>query len=479
MKIVKSHLIILIVNLLISQLTNAEIRLPEIVASNMVLQRNITVNVWGWAGANEKISLKLSWQEEPINVRADKYGNWKTEILTTKSKDPQTITLTSETSNILLENILFGEVWLCSGQSNMYQPLKGYVGQPTYGSLQAIINSKNSNLRLFSVSKAGASTPQKSLKESSGWLMASPENVSNFSAVAYFYGKQLQQILDVPVGLIHSSFGGSSVKAWLSKQGISPYEKVNIENKNISSKARYTPTALFNAMINPLIPYTLKGVLWYQGESNRTAPEAYKKLFPAMVKDWRAIWGQDDFPFYYVQIAPHSYAKDKKMVNTAYLREAQLKSLDLINNSGMVITMDLGDKDSVHPPKKKEVADRLLYLALNKTYKINGINPVSPQYDSMTLKDNRVILKFKNAKQGLYTYNGLDNFIICGENRVFYPAEAKILNKNEVEVYNENVKKPVAVRYAWNSWSEASLFGANELPVSSFRTDSWNDFKKE
>ncbi|WP_299553976.1 sialate O-acetylesterase [Seonamhaeicola sp.] len=464
---------------LIIQLVNAEVKLPAIVSSNMVLQRNTTVVLWGWADANEKISIEASWLSENLQLKADGSGNWRIEVKTTNDKTPQTIKIKGKTSSIVLDNVLFGEVWLCSGQSNMQQSLKGYYGQPTFGGSKAIANSKNFDLRLFSVSRKGAKEPLKDVENYEAWKEASPENVAGFSAVAYFFGQQLQEILDVPVGMIHTSWGGSTVQAWISNDMLSNYQEVDLTNVDITERTNHIPTALYNAMIHPLIPYTIKGALWYQGESNRMEPEKYKDLFPAMVKDWRTRWGNGDFPFYYVQIAPFIYSGDEnypeKASNSAYIREAQLKCLDLIPNSGIAITMDIGDDYCIHPPKKKEVADRLLFNALNKTYGFSTVEFSGPVYKSHRIEDGGMFLEFKHADSGLFAYDELTGFEIAGDDKVFYPAQAKLIWGKGLFVKSEHVPNPKAVRYAWKNWVIGTLYGANLLPASSFRTDNWDD----
>jgi sialate O-acetylesterase len=475
-------IIITTINLVFLQSVKAEIKLPAIVSSNMVLQRNATIKLWGWADSEEKLAIQTSWSEEAINIEADSEGNWSIELKTTNSKEPQTINIKSKISDIILTNILFGEVWFCSGQSNMEQPVKGYNGQPTFGSAMAIAKSTNPKLRLFTVHKEGSKTPLLDVKSYIAWQEASPESVSEFSAVAYFFGQQLQEILDCPVGLIHSSYGASHVQAWISTEALSSYQNISLEGLDITKFTQRIPTTLFNAMVNPIIPYTIKGVLWYQGESNRMEPEYYKKLFPAMVEDWRTRWGIGDFPIYYVQIAPFGYNKDvnefQTTKNSAFIREAQLACLDLIPNCGIAITMDIGDEYFIHPPKKKEVADRLLFNALNKTYGYKTIDGDSPIYDSLEVKDGGIILKFKNAELGLYCFEDLADFEIAGEDKVFYPASAKIVNYKNVFVKSDKVLNPVAVRYAWNNWVMCTLYKANLLPVSSFRTDVWEDAKR-
>ena len=464
------------------QFANAKVKLPAIVSSNMVLQRNTTIKLWGWADANEKITIKTSWLKAPIMIQANSEGDWTIDAKTTNSKEPQTISIKSKTSDILLENVLFGEVWLCSGQSNMEMTLKGFMGQPTYGSAEAIAKSNNPNLRLFNVTKFnGSKTPLKDVEKYSPWQQASPESVKNYSAVAYFYGSQLQEILDVPVGIIQSSWGGSCVEAWISNEVMSTFQKVEIKEEDIAVRAKEIPTVLFNSMLNPLIPYTIKGMLWYQGESNRGEAEKYTKLFPAMVEDWRKRWNIGNFPIYYTQIAPYIYDGNNPLVdkkNSAFIREAQYQCLDLIPNSGIAITMDIGTKDCIHPPKKKEVADRLLYNALHQTYNYKTIEYAGPVFDAMEIKEGGLNLKFKNAANGVYAYDNLEGFEIAGSDKLFYPAKAKIVDRKTVLVSSDKVPNPVAVRYGWDNWVVGTLFNTNLLPAPSFRTDNWTDAKR-
>ncbi|MBN2639526.1 MAG: sialate O-acetylesterase [Bacteroidales bacterium] len=459
----------------------AEVRLPAIVSSNMVLQRNATVNLWGWAEAHEKISIETSWLKQKLNVEANYNGVWKVQVITTNSKDAQTIQIKSKTSKITLENVLFGEVWLCSGQSNMEQAMSGHTGQPTFGALLATMQSNNSQLRLFTVKKAASKNPKDDLEQYVAWQPATPSSVVNFSAVGYFFGQQLQEVLDVPVGIIHASWGGSIVEAWMSNDMLSSYQPINLDGVDLKSRTNHIPTALFNSMIHPIVPYVIKGALWYQGESNRLDPDNYLKFFPSMVQDWRNHWGIGEFPFFYVQIAPFLYGNNEvfeSAENSAFIREAQLKSLDLILNSGIAVTMDLGDANNIHPPKKKEVADRLLFNALHQTYGFNAIDCAGPVYDSHEIHDGGILLNFKHAETGLFAYDGLSGFEIAGDDKVFYPAVATMIDRKKVLVKSESVPLPVAVRYAWSNWIVGSLYDTNLLPASSFRTDHWNEARR-
>ena len=231
-------------------------------------------------------------------------------------------------------------------------------------------------------------------------------------------------------------------------------------------------------MIAPLIPYTIQGALWYQGEANRNEPNEYAKLLPAMVKDWRTRWGIGDFPFYYVQIAPYWYNDSEAYEtaeNSAFIREAQLQCMDLIPNSGMAVTMDIGDEFCIHPPKKKEVADRLLLNALNQTYGFETLDCTSPVYKSHEVKDGGILVKFDGAETGLYAFKQIEGFEIAGEDRVFHPAEATIPDRMNLFVKSDKVTDPVAVRYAWCNFIDGTLYDTNLLPASSFRTDNWDD----
>lgn len=477
----RKHIYILaLLSLCILSACFAEVKLPSIVSSNMVLQRNTTITLWGWADAREKLIITASWLRDPLSISADNAGDWKVGVQTTNSKAPQTIRIKSSTQDILLENILFGEVWLCSGQSNMEIPVSGYFGQPVFGAQQAIVYASNENLRLFTVEHQASTEPKKVVVKYTGWQSASPESVKEFSAIAYFFGQQLQDILDVPVGLIHTSWGGSLIEAWMSNEILSSIQAVDLKDVDLNRGNRF-PTVLFNAMINPLIPYTIRGAIWYQGEANASRPEQYKLLFPAMVKDWRKRWGIGDFPFYYVQISPYMYDNKNRLdgpINAALMREAQLQCLDLIPNSGIAITLDIGDDYGIHPPKKKEVADRLLYNALNQTYGYEAVDFSGPAYDSMEVKDAGIYLNFKYAENGLYAPAALDGFVIAGADKVFYPADARIIRGRQVFVKSDQVKNPVAVRYAWRNWVMGTLFDTNLLPASSFRTDRWDDAKE-
>ena len=461
----------------ISSLSKAEISFPKFIADGMVLQQQMNVPLWGTATPRADIVVSTSWDNKQMITKADEHGSWKVFVETPSAGGPYSITF-KEGNNppVLLEDILIGEVWLCSGQSNMEMPMKGYKNQPVEGSSMDILRSKNQNIRLFTVKRN--STLEVQTDVSGEWKVASPITVKEFSAVGYHYGKLLNEILDVPVGLICSSWGGSWIESWMDKDMLSSFSEVTLpkDESDIKEKNR-TPTTLYNAMIAPLEGFAMRGVIWYQGESNYDRQESYLELFKTMVSEWRSRWEQGEFPFYYCQIAPYDYAivteKGKEVINSAYLREAQMKAEDEIPNSGMAVLMDLGNELGIHPPHKRIVAERLALQALSKTYGIEGINGDSPVYKEMQIEGDTIVLSFDRADMWISSLNNaFENFEIAGEDRQFHKAEAWV-NRSKVYVRSDAVKSPVAVRYAFSNFAQGDLFGVDGLPVSSFRTDNW------
>jgi sialate O-acetylesterase len=455
----------------------AAIKPASIFTDHMVLQQKADVAIWGWANAGSAVTLIPSWDKKKYTIKADANGKWKLKIATPKAGGPYEISI-SDGIALILKDILIGEVWFCGGQSNMEMPMKGFKSQPILGSNEAILKSSNSQIRLYTVPRSSITERQDNSKPSD-WKLAGPEAVSNFSATAYYFGKLLSEMLNVPVGLINDSYGGSTIEAWMSPELLKSFPEVKIPSKGDTIKeVSRTPTTLYNGMLYPAIGYGIRGAIWYQGESNQTRPDRYGDLFPAMVKEWRNVWGMGEFPFYYAQIAPFKYVKDPatqmgKEFNSAFIRDVQRKSISKISNSGMAVLMDIGEERNIHPADKEKGGVRLAYLALGNTYGIKGFSYASPDYESMTVKDGSAILKFQNASNGLTSFGKpLSQFEIAGEDKVFYPAKA-VLSGSSVTVSSEAVKAPVAVRYAFKDFVIGDLYGNEGLPVSSFRTDDW------
>uniref|UniRef100_F4CDE6 Sialate O-acetylesterase n=1 Tax=Sphingobacterium sp. (strain 21) TaxID=743722 RepID=F4CDE6_SPHS2 len=453
----------------------AEIRLGAIFTDGMVLQRQSAVPIWGWASPGTNVTIESSWNHQKYNVKANEKGKWLVKVQTPDAGGPYSLALNDGTPHTI-KDILIGEVWLCSGQSNMEMPLKGFRGQPIIGSNDAILHSANNHLRLYTVPRSSQLQPQDDSKPSV-WKEANPENVANFSATAYYFGRLLQEILQVPVGLIHSSYGGSTIEAWMDRELLQDFKEVSLPKDSIPVKNR-TPTTLFNGMIHPIVGYTIKGCIWYQGESNYENPDLYEQLFPAMVKRWRALWNQGNFPFYYAQIAPYNYAQLPPYhaggkYNSAFLRDAQRKSLEKIPNSEMISLMDVGEENCIHPANKKVGGERFALIALSNVYGKKGFAWASPTYESMEVQAGQAIVHFKHAPLGLSAFGGeLHNFEIAGEDKVFYPAQG-LIKGNTVILSSPSVVKPLAVRYAFKDFVRGELFSTAGLPVASFRTDDW------
>jgi len=472
-----NHIVFLVYSMLLSCLPSiAQVKLPSLFADQMILQQKTDVAIWGWAKAGSNITVLSSWDNKKYTTRTENSGKWKLKIATPAAGGPYNIII-SDGTPVKLNNVMIGEVWICAGQSNMEMPMKGFRGQPVIGSNDAILKSKNKNIRLFTVSRSGKTEPQEDCK--GGWNEASPEVVANFSATGYYFGKLLNEILDVPVGLICVSYGGSCIQAWISKATSQAFEKTGIPEKGDSMKVpNRTPTALFNGMLNPVIGYGIKGCTWYQGETNYKESDNYPLLFRTMVKEWRSLWGIGDFPFYYVQIAPFDYtAFEPKATsvyfNSAFIREAQLKSMDSIPNSGMAVLMDIGEKKGIHPAQKEIGGNRLAYWALAKIYNITGLGYASPTYKAIEVKDTVIVISFNNVPNGLTSFGKeLRCFEIAGADKQFFPAKAT-LGAKSVTVSAAAVKKPTAVRYAFKDFVIGDLFGTDGLPVSSFRSDNW------
>ena len=452
---------------------NAKVTLPKIFSDGMVMQRETNSNLWGEAKASSNVKITTSWDNKSYVVRSDSNGKWKTSVKTPKAGGPFSITF-SDGEKLTINNILIGEVWICSGQSNMEMPMKGYKNQPVDNAVEDILHSKDSNLRLFTVKRNSKFKPVDDV--TGNWNEANPASVRNFSATAYYFGRELRRSLDVPVGLIVAAWGGSACEAWMTADWLKafPDAKIPASEEDIKSKNR-TPTVLYNGMLHPLIGFSMRGVIWYQGEDNVTRYSTYADMLTTMIGGWRSVWKQGDFPFYFCQIAPYDYKLINYTVNSAFLREQQSKAELMNQNCGMAVLMDVGMDFGIHPRKKYQAGMRLALLALDKTYGVEGLTSESAYYDKMEIKGDTAVISFKRADMWIYGAKGYksDLFEIAGEDRIFHPAKAWI-ERSKVYVKCDSVKTPVAVRYAFKDWADGDLF-CDGLPISSFRTDNWDE----
>lgn len=503
----------------------ADVRLPAVIGDNMVLQRGQKVSIWGWAAPGEEITVAVSWHNMRWAAPTDKDGKWRFEItpppflLSQEGRGtggPYEMTISGKNS-ITIKNILVGEVWVCSGQSNMQMAVRQSANAE-----QEIAAANYPNIRLFSVQCKVAEEPQSDCVGS--WQQCTPQTAADFSAVAYYFGRELHKELNVPVGLIHTSWGGTPAEAWTSRQALEaeqdfapilqryddavakyPQAKKEYEQKlaqwqEAVEKAKTEgskppprpgepfgpgnpncPAGLYNAMIAPLIPYGLAGAIWYQGESNAGRAYQYRKLFPAMINNWRKDWQQGDFAFLFVQLANFMAAKPEPGDSDwAELREAQLLTLAL-PNTGMAVIIDIGEANDIHPKNKQDVGKRLALWALAKTYGKNLVYS-GPIYKSLKVDGNKIILEFNHTGAGLVAGGGLPaspmvggplkGFTVAGVDRKFVWADARI-DGNTVVVSSDKVAEPVAVRYAWADNPLCDLYNKEGLPAGPFRTDDW------
>jgi sialate O-acetylesterase len=464
----------------------AVVKLNRLFGHGAVLQRGIAVPVWGEAGEGEKVTVRF--QDQVVSATAQA-GRWMVRLKPLKAGGPFSLVVEGE-NRLTLTNIVVGEVWLCSGQSNMTFPLS----RATNG-LEAIRAAGDSSLRLFDVTRGPADAPQADV--GGEWKSSSPETAAGFSAVAWFFGRDLRRALQVPVGLILSGVGGTPAEAWTSRQTLeSDPELKRIVDRHDAAVKEFKakklaagpaagtgrkqktgaarapadpgrtsrrPCGLYNGMIAPLQPFAMAGVIWYQGEANSGRASEYKNLFPALIRDWRRAWNQGDFPFLFVQIAPHERMSPE-------IREAQLFAWRHVPATAMVVTTDVGAAKDIHPVEKEPVGQRLALAARAIAYG-EMIEYSGPVYETLKVEGNRAILSFSHAGSGLVAKGGaLKGFCVAGQDGQFEAAHAQI-SGDRVIVSSPSVKQPVAVRYGWERVPEVNLFNAEGLPASPFRTD--------
>lgn len=444
----------------------AQLRLPALFDDHMVIQQQTSVPIWGWASPVQEVTINVSWDAKTIKTKADNTTFWKTSISSPVAGGPHTITIKAGKEELILHDVLSGEVWLCSGQSNMEWSMEASAdGKPMIDQIN------DPSIRLFHVPKSAATSLQD--RGEGSWRLANKESVAGFSAVGYFFGKKLNKDLDVPIGLINVSWGGTPAEVWLPKERVENNAALKAAAaRQIDDKpwCPSNPGVVFNAMVNPLIPFRIAGALWYQGESNTTAPYTYKTLMETLILDWRKQF-LHDFPFYYVQIAPFSGYGD--IEKGTLIREQEVNMLE-IPKTGMAVISDLvEDVTDIHPKYKMPVGERLANIALADTYGKTTIAYQSPLYKSMKVEKNKIRVSFDSADSGLISKNGdPTEFLIAGADQIFYPAKAKI-ERSAVLVSAKEVKNPVAVRFGWKNESMPNLFSKDGLPVSCFRTDQW------
>lgn len=462
-----------IILFLIPIFTEAKVVLPDVLSDNMVLQQNSYIKLWGTAKPRKYVKVKTSWSTKEYKYFSRKNGSWFVSIKTPKgSFTPQTITIT-DGSITTIQNILIGEVWFCSGQSNMEMPFKGFNNQPIEGAQEVIDQADpNNGIRMVSVKRNPQDCPV-SIAEGK-WMLSTKDNVPKFSATAYFFALKLRKELNLPIGIINSSWGGSSVEGWMNKDLADNYDDLDLNLKIPDNENWKKPCIMYNGMLKPFKDYVVKGFVWYQGESNIGRNATYASKLNDMATLWRYEWQNETLPFYIVEIAPYLY---EHPIDAAKLREAQFKASNIITYSGIVSTNDLVRPDEaniVHPSMKKPIGERLANLALANNYGFDTICAVSPSYERMEIKENQVIIYLKNVHDQVIQQPNFEGFEIAGEDQVFHSAHA-ILNpdKKSFVVQAIDVQNPVAVRYCFKNHQLGNVKNDCGLPLIPFRTDNW------
>ncbi len=459
------------------RVVSADVRMPALFSDHMVLQRDHANPVWGWSDAGEEVVVVLGEQTKKATADAD--GKWRVVLDPLPAGGPHKMVIEGK-NRVAIEDILVGEVWVCSGQSNMQ-----WVVGNTYAADLARLTARYPQLRMVTVPLVG--TQEMKDDFAGDWKLCSPETVNGFSAVGFFFGRVLHQALDIPIGVIHDSWGGSACEAWIPrhlleadpqyKPLIDKWVKIEEEGTNEQLlKGNARPGNLFNGMLNPVVGYGIRGAIWYQGESNAGRAYQYRQMFPLMIKSWRDAWNQGDFSFYWVQLADF-LAENAEPMDSAWaeLREAQTMTLSL-PNTGQAVIIDIGEANDIHPRNKEDVGERLARWALAKDYNIE-IDYRSPEYKSMRTDGNKIVITFDYVDGGLkpFDVNDIKGFTIAGADMKFVNAQAALVDKtkDQLVIWSDAVAEPVAVRYAWANNPICNLKTVTGLPVTPFRTDDW------
>ncbi|XZE18406.1 sialate O-acetylesterase [Pirellulaceae bacterium SH449] len=472
-----------------SNICFAEIKLPNIFTDHMVLQQGQENKIWGKGKAGEKVTITV--EDKKVETVTDEQGNWSAKLPVLAVGGPYVLKIAGE-NTIEIQDVLVGEVWICSGQSNM----QWGVRSSNDADLERL-TAKYPQIRMINFPQVGTQEPIWS-HDDRKWKVASPETINDFSAVGYFFARQIHQSTDVPIGMINNAWGGSSCEAWIDRSVIaSEFPQLNerwvaLENSLAELKKKETltddekralgnltgnsrPSNIYNGVLVSHLGYGIRGAIWYQGESNAGRAYQYRKLFPAMIKNWRDAWGQGDFPFYWVQLADFR-AEETEPTDSdwAELREAQTMAMDAVPNSGQAVIIDIGEGKDIHPMNKVDVGRRLARWALAREYGFS-IDYQSPRYKSMTVEGNKAVLSFDHAARGWrpFDVNQPVGFTIAGEDKKFHKATAAIRKDGTIEVSSPNVPVPVAVRYAWADNPVCNMYSFAGLPLTPFRTDTW------
>ena len=461
--------------------------LAGLFSDGMVLQRNAAAPIWGWADPGTVVTVSSSWSKTRYKTQADGDGRWEVSVDTPDAGGPYTLTVQAGKDRCTVKDVLIGEVWIFSGQSNMEDPVIGYKSQAVEEGLEEVFSASKfaDKIRIFNVKEDTTNVLQKDV--ATRWKKASGPSVAAVSAIGWFFARRLHELMDVPVGLIANAWGGSNIEAWMSRealdeavQGKIPEETLDKIHRRKNGRFPTKIAALWNGRMAPLAPYKVKGFVWYQGESNLKQP-FYNLLQEGMVSLWRSAWRDDkaEMPFLFTLIAPFAYEKRNKKdgpYERPFFVENQLRSLTEIPNSYCACTETLGDETCIHPARKKPVADQFVLIAMERFYgKQTGVGSGFPTLKKIEFKDSSAVLLFETGGLGIGSTGKprFSGFEIAGADRVYHPATARLKGRESVVVSSPEVPDPVAVRYGWRNYHEGNLANSLGIPVPCFRTDDW------
>ena len=467
--------IILLLPFLFGFMLNAKVVLPDILSDNMVIQQNSSIKLWGTAKAKTSVKIKVSWSTVPYTCRSEKNGQWQISIRTNSASFQKHAITISDGKLITIQNVLIGEVWLCSGQSNMEMSFNGYKDQPIADANYYISNAKKeSGIRMLNVVKSSSINSNSVGKGK--WLESSPQNLPSFSATAYFFALRLQEQLKVPIGIINSSYGGSCIEGWLSPGNLERYTDFDAKQKIPDSMSWQRPNVMYQNMIKPFRNYVINGFVWYQGESNVERYATYAQKLQELVYLWRYTFDNADLPFYVVEIAPFLYGD---LVQAAKLREAQFQGVNLMDNTAYVCTNDLvleSEATNIHPSQKKPIGVRLANLVLHDSYHFDTIHAYSPAFDQFCITNDSIVLHFKNSEQGFQFQQEFVGFEVADSTKSFISASASVgIDKNTLVIKMGNGYVPLAVRYCFKNFQLGNVKSTYGLPLVPFRTDDWDN----
>lgn len=459
--------------------SRAELKLSSLIGENMVLQQQARVNLWGEADPGEEVSVTCSWDNKSYRTRTDSQGEWLLKVTTPTAGGPYALEFHSASRNkpITVRKVFIGEVWICSGQSNMVHPLRGYLPkQPIDGSETAIAESKKyGGIHFFTVKNNAADQPQSSCEGK--WLAANPDNTGGFSAVGYFMALDLYKQLQVPIGMIVSAWGSSRAEAWMSPQAIGAAGGVDLGKLNAAKQVQKHPSVLYNGMIVPICKYTPKGFVWFQIAANMQDYENYPAVLSSLISSWRTLWNDDSLPFISIQGPMFPWGKSRDKIGLPLTIEKQYDLVEKVDNYWMVSSSDVGHDTEPHYPQKEVTGHRAALMALSKAYGRKEVKADAPDFESVVFKDDKAVVTFSHADDGLTVKGGeILAFELAGEDRKFHPAKARIIGGGTlVEVHSEMVAKPVALRYAFRNYRKVSLYDKHGLTPRPYRTDDWDN----